>query len=120
MEGYARFRAAWPKSERPDHWEDFCTATMISCDSKASNRIPDEAEMSLNLRFVMPDGADRAERLLRETTGCEVVRYKGFRPPFAFSPDHPEIVRLQKRMQAAWPGRTIAMERNMAYLSSLE
>ena len=114
VEGYARFRAAWPKAERPDHWEDFCTATMISCDSKASNRIPDEAEMSLNLRFVTPDGADKAERLLRETTGCEVVRYKGFRPPFAFSPDHPEIVRLQKRMQAAWPGRTIAMERNMA------
>jgi len=111
MDAYAKFRAAWPRPTA-DHWCDIVSATMVSA-GDARNRIPDTAEMTINLRFVSKDGVERVCKAMRDV-GLEVVNVVTTGVPVSSDPSAPEIQRLLAVMRAKWPGRKPSISRMLA------
>ena len=111
VDAYARFRAAWPKPT-DDHWCDIVSATMLSA-GEARNRIPDAAEMTINLRFVSKDGVERICKAL-EDVGLEIAQVVTTGVPVASDPSAPEIQRLLAAMRAKWPERKPALNKMLA------
>ena len=72
IEGYLKVRDLFPAVRAGDEWHDTMAATLVSAGT-VSNRIPDQAEMTLNIRFTEPDGADRWLRRLAEVSGLTVT-----------------------------------------------
>jgi acetylornithine deacetylase/succinyl-diaminopimelate desuccinylase-like protein len=111
FEGYARLRAAWPEMPE-DKWGDSVAPCMIAS-GFANNQIPDEAEMTLNIRFVTPGDSGRIIQMAREAfTGCEVASDGATEPVFC-DEDHPEMRRLQEAMKRRFPGKEIPFTRMM-------
>ena len=108
---YAKFRAAWP-APTDDHWCDIVSATLVSA-GEARNRIPDTAEMTVNLRFVSKDGVERVCQALKDA-GLEVVNVVTTGVPVSSDPSAPEIQRLLAAMRAKWPERKPALNRMLA------
>jgi len=111
VDAYARFRAAWPKPT-DDHWCDIVSATMLS-GGEARNRIPDTAEMTLNLRFVSKDGVERVCKALKDV-GLEIANVVTTGVPVASDPSAPEIQRLLAAMRAKWPERKPSLNKMLA------
>lgn len=111
-EGYRAFSAEWPMAPK-DGWGDVVSPTVIS-GGDAKNRIPDRAEMWLNLRFVNPDAPDRLVRLLKERGGFEIAETRLVGKPMVSDREHPEIRRLLAMRAKCWPGKRARLERMMA------
>ena len=111
VDAYAKFRAAWPKPT-DDHWCDIVSATMLSS-GEARNRIPDAAEMTLNLRFVSKDGVERVCKALKDV-GLEIADIVTTGGPVSSDPSAPEMQRLLAAMRAKWPERKPALNRMLA------
>ena len=111
VDAYAKFRAAWPKPTK-DHWCDIVSATMLS-GGEARNRIPDTAEMTLNLRFVTKDGVERVCKALKDA-GLEIVNVVTTGGPVSSDPSAPEIQRLLAAMRAKWPEKKPSIDRMIA------
>ena len=111
VDAYSKFRAAWPKPTE-DHWCDIVSATMLSA-GEARNRIPDTAEMTINLRFVSKDGVERICKAL-EAVGLEIVQVVTTGVPVSSDPSAPEIQRLLAAMQAKWPERKPELNKMLA------
>ena len=111
MDAYAKFRAAWPKPTA-DHWCDIVSATMVSA-GEARNRIPDTAEMTVNLRFVSKDGVERVCQALKDV-GLEIVNIVTTGGPVSSDPSAPEIQRLLAAMRAKWPEKKPSIDRMLA------
>ena len=111
VDAYAKFRAAWPKPT-DDHWCDIVSATMLSA-GEARNRIPDTAEMTINLRFVSRDGVERVCKALKDV-GLEIAEVVTTGVPVASDPSAPEIQRLLAAMRAKWPERKPSLNRMLA------
>ena len=111
VDAYAKFRAAWPKPTE-DHWCDIVSATMVSA-GEARNRIPDTAEMTVNLRFVSKDGVERVCQALKDV-GLEIVNVVTTGGPVSSDPSAPEIQRLLAAMRAKWPEKKPSLNRMLA------
>ena len=111
VDAYAKFRAAWPKPTA-DHWCDIVSATMVSA-GEARNRIPDTAEMTVNLRFVSKDGVERVCQALKDV-GLEIVNVVTTGGPVSSDPSAPEIQRLLAAMRAKWPEKNPSINRMLA------
>ena len=88
------------------------TATMLS-GGEARNRIPDTAEMTLNLRFVTKDGVERVCKALKDA-GLEIVNVVTTGGPVSSDPSAPEIQRLLAAMRAKWPEKKPSIDRMIA------
>ena len=111
VDAYAKFRAAWPKPT-DDHWCDIVSATMLS-GGEARNRIPDTAEMTLNLRFVTKDGVERVCKALQDV-GLEIANVVTTGCPVSSDPFAPEIQRLLAAMRTKWPDKKPSIDRMIA------
>ena len=101
LDGWARVRAAWPKIPEDEwHWGDSIAATVVRGGS-VHNQIPDEAEMSVNVRYVHPGDEPRIEAFLRETSGLEVELRATCEPVFCDA-DAPALAALRKAMAASF------------------
>ena len=109
LDGWARVRAAWPKIPEDEwHWGDSIAATVVRGGS-VHNQIPDEAEMSVNVRYVNPGDEPRIEAFLRETSGLGVELRAACEPVFC-DENAPAVAALREAMATAF-GRGIAMKR---------
>ena len=110
LSGWAKLQPILPhEATAEDLWHDTIVATVLQAGDVA-NRVPDVARMTLNLRYVEPDGADTWERKIRETTGLEVVRGENS-PPVVTDGSAPIVMALQKHLRRAWPGRPVPLVR---------
>ena len=112
VDGWARFKAAWPKASA-DGWCDIISATRLEA-GEADNRIPDTADMMVNLRSVNADASERAIRMLREVGGFEIVNVRSTGLPMTSDRNEPEVKRLLAARQAMWPERKPEFQRMMA------
>lgn len=103
FDGWARVRAAWPAVPE-DKWGDTVCATVVRA-GEVHNRIPDEAWLLANVRYVRPGDLPRIEETLRETSGLDVVRLTACEPVFC-DESAPVLAALQGAMRAAF-GREI-------------
>ena len=102
-EGYLRFRAAWDPDADPDeHWRTLLSPTIIHA-SDVGNVVADSAEMKLSCRYISMADYERAVRMLKETTGLEVLAKPG-RRPVENKPGDPEIAALLKAMNEGLTG----------------
>ena len=97
VDGYAKVRALFPPVEPPYEWRDTMAATIVSAGTVV-NRVPEIAEMSLNIRFTRPGDDQRILRQLAEQSGLEVQGSVDCQP-LAFSPETPALKRLAGFMQ---------------------
>jgi len=105
FEGYRRFLEAWPKSEAPSEpWQTFVSPTKLEGGASV-NVIPDRATLSLSCRYVDPDDYGRVLKLLKETTGLEVIEQDPlrFRPPVVTDESDPCVQRLFGELKSVWP-----------------
>ena len=107
-EAWMKVSAALPKPADPnEHWRDVLSPTMLSGGPKP-NVIPDEAVMTLSFRYTRPDSLENLLKLLRETSGVEVVPPSlEYRVPVLNRPGDPEIAALLAAMKAKWPRENI-------------
>lgn len=95
LDGYRRIRDWWGKpSEENDQWISTMTATIIS-GGTVDNRIPDRAELLLDLRLVGPESAEEIVEQFRNRSGLEVELLRSALP-VETPVDHPEFRRLWK------------------------
>lgn len=109
LAGYAKIRAAWPTLRDPDHWEDTLAATVIEGGTVA-NGIPDTASLTVNIRFVTPDGDGKILELLRRESGLEVTLLHRSEPFFT-DPDSLFVKSVRAALAEKFPGRTIELVR---------
>lgn len=109
VDGYLKLREAWPMAEAgAGRWTDTCSADLISGGS-AVNKVPGEASLVLNIRFIEPGGEERIEKFVRETTGLEVERTaEGVSNPVYCDENDPVLLSLREEMQKVWPKKEIA------------
>lgn len=108
LDGYAAVRTLFTQAREHDQWHDTLVATRCQAGTVA-NRVPDSAEMTLNIRFTTVGDDQRILRTLRERSGLEVEPQMQC-SPVVIDPDHPEIRRLQANLAASL-GRDIPLER---------
>ena len=81
MEDYLQIRSKWNHPTKDDQWKNSISPTMIS-GGFVQNQIPNEATLTLNIRFIEKGEVARIEKLIRENTRCKVdvsVGYQSFR-----------------------------------------
>lgn len=113
IDGYERFRAVWPgpPDDAGDGWFDTASATVMRAGT-VSNRIPDTAEMTINMRYTKPGAPERLAETLRAETGLEVEMHVKCPPVFSDDSD-PELQRLAAVMRRHWPERGVRFYRMM-------
>ncbi|NOY79412.1 MAG: M20 family metallopeptidase [Kiritimatiellaeota bacterium] len=95
--GYLRVRKLFPEVQPPDTWQNTLVASRLSAGT-VSNRVPDAAEMTLNVRFTeQSTAADLLEQLVA-ASGLDADCLMEC-PPVAFSPDTPILRCLVEHMQ---------------------
>ncbi len=90
--GYAKLLAAWKNPESGEVWENSMTPCIVE-GGNSSNQVPEEARMTLNIRYVRDEDRETIFEFIRETTGLEIEIGRGCRP-IASDPDSPELKRL--------------------------
>ena len=108
IDGYVKVRAAWPKMGA-DIWGDTMAATICRAGT-VGNRIPELAEMTLNIRYTEPGDDGRILDFLRRTSGLEVEADPHACPPVTCDPENPEIRNLRRIMTKSF-GREIELIR---------
>lgn len=111
MDGWTKFKAVWPKVSA-DGWCDLVSATRLEA-GEADNRIPDTADMTVNLRSVSADAPDRAVRMLKDV-GLEVVNVRSTGLPMTSDRNDPAVKRLLAARRLTWPERKPEFQRMMA------
>lgn len=108
IDGYMRLRNAWGKNaptEDGDNWFDTMAADIVH-GGVIFNKVPDSAEMVINVRFTKPGDEERIYNFIRETTKLEVTHDEVSMPVFC---DENEAVlqKLQCAMRHQWQGKEI-------------
>lgn len=110
LDAWAKVRAALPReATAEDFWHETLVPTVLSA-GDVPNRVPGEARLTLNLRYVEPGGADEWERRLGDLTGLEVLRGKNSAPVSADG-SAPVVAALREHLRRAWPGRPVPLVR---------
>ncbi|MFA4944832.1 MAG: M20/M25/M40 family metallo-hydrolase [Lentisphaeria bacterium] len=108
LDGYGKVRGLFSEARAGDEWHTTLAATVIQAGS-VHNRVPETAELNLNIRFVTPgeDGAILAR--LRELSGLEVAGVADCQP-VSFSGETPALREFIEFM-GRFLGREIAVQR---------
>jgi succinyl-diaminopimelate desuccinylase len=108
VDGYLKVRALFPEVKAGDEWHDTMAATVVSGGTVA-NRIPDQAALTLNLRYTQPGGAEEWLRRLAEVSGLRVEHGVSC-PLVVFDETTPALQELARHMETSF-GRPVAMVR---------
>ena len=108
LDGYARIRELFPPVQPRDEWRNTMIAATIR-GGTVHNRVPDEAEMVLNIRYTETSASDELLKRMREASGLSVETRMAC-PPVFFSDDTPAFARLAECMEQAL-GRGIDLTR---------
>lgn len=108
IDGYLKVRSLFPEVRAGDEWHDTMAATLIS-GGTVSNRIPDQAVLTLNIRYTQPGGAEEWQRRIAEASGLP-VEVCGSCPVVVFDEKTPALRTLARCMEAAL-GRPVVMAR---------
>ena len=98
--------------QRPGEWGDVASVT-IAQGGDAENRIPGVAEMTVNVRFVEPDGFERHRRTIEEITGLKTEFLRGTMPGIGPG-DAPILLRFRDAVKRAYPERSCELTRARA------
>ncbi|MCF7854005.1 MAG: M20/M25/M40 family metallo-hydrolase [Candidatus Pacebacteria bacterium] len=109
IEGYRKIQPLFPPINPPDEWHNTAAATTIRA-GNAHNRVPDSAEMTLNVRFTETTDFEELLRSIRETSGLEADPGM-LAPPVFCNPENSEIQRVVECMRTML-GRDIAVKRS--------
>ncbi len=106
LDGYAKFKAAWPvKASSRDQWHD----TMAPCIIKggnANNQIPDYAELIVNIRYINADDEEKIIEMAHRTSGLDVSVYRGCQPLYA-DESNVALIKLKESMQSFFPDQRV-------------
>ena len=108
LAGYAKLRERFPPVPAGDEWHDTMAATIVQAGT-VSNRIPETAEMVLNIRFTRAADDVRLAEEIRTISGLEVSASTDCQP-LLFSPEQPVLRRLVSFLGKQF-GRDIAIQR---------
>ncbi len=97
LQGYGKLRELFPEVTADDQWHNTMAATTVHA-GNVHNRIPDEAEMTLNIRFTQDsDAASLTDRIRAQ---CKLgVDVEMLSEPVFCDPEHPELVALRQFMR---------------------
>lgn len=109
LDGYARIRPLFPPVTPPDEWHDTLAATMLRAGA-VHNKVPDTAEMTVNVRFTEETDAAEMVRQMADASNLEVA-IDMQSPPVACDQDNDEIRGVVRLMQQTL-GRDIAVKRS--------
>ncbi len=106
--GYQKVRVQFPEVRAGDEWHNTMAATIFHAGS-APNRVPETAEMTLNIRFT---GERDDARILAEIRRVSGLNTEGAADcqPFIFSGDTPELQALRRVMEERFQ-RPITVQR---------
>lgn len=110
-EAALRIRDRFP-FQKPGEWGDVASVTIIG-GGDSQNRIPETAEMTVNVRFVEPDGLERHLRTVSEVTGLKTELIRGT-PPGIGPGDAPELLAFRDALKKSYPGRRCELKRSSA------
>ena len=106
LDGYARFKAAWPvKACAADNWHDTMAPCIIT-GGNANNQIPDYAELTINIRFINEADESKILEMAKKTSGLEVSVYRGCKPLYA-DESNPALIGLKDSIQAFFPDKKV-------------
>ncbi len=99
VDGYVRVRGLFPTVSADDQWHDTMVAAICQAGTVA-NRVPDRAEMTLNIRYTTPGDQERILQEIRAASGLE-VRLGMHCQPVVFSEDTPVLRDLRGHLEKA-------------------
>lgn len=108
LDGYQRIRQLFPAVQAGDEWHNTLVAACVNAGT-AHNRVPDHAQMTINIRYVDPAERESIIDRIRELSGLTVEVLMAC-PPVVFSEDTPEFAALAASL-AEQLGGTIAFVR---------
>jgi len=108
IEGYLKVRTLFPEVKAGDEWHDTMAPTIISGGTVA-NRIPDQAVLTLNIRYTQPGGAEDWLRRIAEVSGLQVESRVSC-PVVVFDENTPALRDLAAAMAAVF-GRPVSTVR---------
>ena len=95
--------------QKPGEWGNVAAVTIVR-GGDSQNRIPESAEMTVNVRFVEEDGLEKERVLLERLTGLKTELIRG--TPAAVSDlDDPEFVRLRNFLFERRPANPVKITR---------
>ena len=95
--------------QKPGEWGNVAAVTIVR-GGDSQNRIPESAEMTVNVRFVEEGGLEKERELLERLTGLKTELIRG--TPAAVSRlDDPEFIRLKNFVEARRPGNPVRISR---------
>jgi succinyl-diaminopimelate desuccinylase len=97
LDGYQKIRHFFPAVQPGDEWHNTLVAACIQ-GGTAHNRVPDEAQMTINIRYTDPDERDTIIERLREQSGLKVDVLMEC-PPVVFPEDTPAFAELAACMK---------------------
>lgn len=104
-----KIKAEYPFQKKGE-WGNVAAVTIIG-GGDSQNRIPEEASMTVNVRFIEDNGLEVERKLLEKITGLQVELIRG--TPAAVSKlDDPEFVRLRAAVEARCPGMKLDLTRS--------
>ena len=110
MDGYIRFRNAWPwHPSKENQWLNSMTPCIVSA-GNAENQIPDVAELVVNIRYTAEQDEETILKLARETTGLELTKARSCKPMYS-DESSPAVIELKNAIQAAFPDHKVGYTR---------
>lgn len=99
IDGYLNVRALFPDITPPDEWHNTMVAATIQAGTVA-NRVPESAEMTLNIRYTDVNAAEHIQRQIADLSGLTVQR-RGHCQPVSFPEETPAFKALAECMTLA-------------------
>lgn len=97
IDGYQKIRRFYSRAKKDNEWHTTMSANIIHAGT-VFNRVPDEAEMVLDIRHTEKDTPAQIARRIRTTSGLKVQCLR--KQPIVFcDAKHPDITTLQTLMQ---------------------
>ena len=108
IDGYRAVRALFPQVTPPDEWHDTMAATLIQAGT-VPNRVPDQAEMTLNIRYVETTDPDALIQRIADVSGLTVA-CKTRCPPVHMRADAPPVQELIRHLEQGL-GRSLTVRK---------
>jgi succinyl-diaminopimelate desuccinylase len=95
--------------QKPGEWGNVAAVTIVR-GGDSQNRIPESAEMTVNVRFVEDGGLEKERALLEKITGLKTELIRGT-PAAVSNIDDPEFLRLKNFLAARRPDKPVEISR---------
>ena len=112
LEGYQKLRNYLNKkglATENNQWLETVSLCQMQA-SDAENKVPGEASLVLNIRFLDSGRREAIIGEVRETTGCEVIVQREC-PPVYSDEQSPVLQKLLRTMQECFPAKPVAFHR---------